>query len=108
MTPKEASVLQEREIAKMLQGKVQAGSGGTTFGGGDVHTDSFFIEAKTVTLPKLSYPIHQAVIDKMRQQAFEQRKPNCALAFRLEPTGEDFFVIDSRLMKILVQHLEGE
>ena len=43
---------QERHIAKVTGGKVQSNSGGTKFGGGDVHTDKFFIEAKTSTSVK--------------------------------------------------------
>ena len=42
------------------------------------------------------------------QQAFEQGKYQYALAFRFSPDGNDYFVINSRLMKELVKYLEKE
>ena len=87
---------------------MQSNSGGTRFGGGDVHTDTFFIEAKTPTKEQTSFSVKKEWIEKLREQAFEQGKNHCALAFRFQPDGEDYFVIDSRLMKELVDYFEGE
>lgn len=98
---------QEAEIAKLLGGKVQSNSGGTKFGGGDVHTKAFFIEAKTPTKCQASFSIKKEWIDKMKEQAFEQRKFHSALAFRFSPEGEDFFVIDSITMRYLVECYES-
>lgn len=104
---KDYSASQENDIARLLGGRVQSNSGGTRFGGGDVHTVRFFIEAKTPTKPQTSFSIKKEWIDKMREQAFEQGKHLSALAFRFEPDGDDYFVINSRLMRELVQYLEG-
>jgi len=93
-TKKSASLLQEKEIASALGGQIQAGSGGTSHGGGDVHTDNWFIEAKTVLEKKKSYSIKTDVLNKMKEQMFEQKKEYAALAFRFEPTGKDWYVID--------------
>ena len=98
---------QENEIARLLGGRVQSNSGGTRFGGGDVHTSQFFIEAKTPTKSQTSFSIKKEWIDKMYEQAFEQGKYQCALAFRFAPDGSDYFIINSRLMKQLVDYLEG-
>lgn len=103
---KDYSASQENDIARLLGGKVQSNSGGTRFGGGDVHTEQFFIEAKTPTKEQTSFSIKRAWIDKMREQAFEQGKYHCALAFRFAPDGNDYFVINSRLMAELVKYLE--
>jgi hypothetical protein len=103
---KDYSASQENDIARLLGGRVQSNSGGTRFGGGDVHTSEFFIEAKTPTKSQTSFSIKQEWIDKMCEQAFEQGKYNCALAFRFAPDGNDYFVINSRLMKQLVEYLE--
>lgn len=103
---KDYSVSQENDIARFLGGRVQSNSGGTRFGGGDVQTSQFFIEAKTPTKEQTSFSIKKEWIDKMREQSFEQGKYHCALAFRFDPEGSDYFVIDSRLMKELVKHLE--
>ena len=94
-TKKEASLLQEKEVAKLVGGFVQPGSGGTSHGGGDVLTDNWFFECKTVITPKDSYSIKKFVIDKIKEQSFEQQKDYSALAFRFEPEGKDYFVIDS-------------
>lgn len=108
MTSKQASLQQEKEIAKLLGGRVQAGSGGTKFGGGDVHTDNFLIEAKTSTTTKNSFSVKRSVLGKMRLQAHEQRKPFSALAFRFGPNEPDFYIIDQNLMKRVVEQLDKE
>lgn len=105
---KEASHKQEKEIAKFLGGKVQSGSGGTAFGGGDVHTDTFLIEAKTTTYHRNQIQLREDWLLKMYHQAFEQRKPHAALAVRFDPNGQDFYLISADLMKRLVDMLERE
>lgn len=105
---KDYSQAQEKAIAKILGGRVQSNSGGTRFGGGDVHTKTFFIEAKTPTSPRMSVSIQWTWLNKMKEQAFEQGKTHSALAFRFDPEGPDYFVIDSRLMRHLVELLEQE
>ena len=87
---------QERHIAKVTVGKVQSNSGGTKFGGGDVHTDKFLIEAKTPTKEQTSFTIKKEWITKMREQAYEQGKEESVLAFRFDPTGEDLYVLSER------------
>lgn len=105
---KDYSASQERDIAKLLGGRVQSNSGGTRFGGGDVLTKDFFIEAKTPTKEQTSFSVKKEWIDKMAEQAFEQGKHFNALAFRFSPDGDDYFVINSRLMKLLVEYFEKE
>ena len=105
---KDYSASQEADIARLLSGKVQSNSGGTRFGGGDVHTEQFFIEAKTPTKEQTSFSIKREWLDKMKEQAFEQGKHHSALAFRFAPDGDDYFVINSRLMRELVKYLEEE
>lgn len=105
---KDYSRIQEAYIAKLLGGRVQSNSGGTRFGGGDVHTKQFFIEAKTPTKEQTSFSIKREWMDKMKEQAFEQGKHHSALAFRFDPEGPDYFVIDARLMQALVEYFEEE
>lgn len=105
---KDYSASQEHDIARLLGGRVQSNSGGTRFGGGDVLTKAFFIEAKTPTKPQTSFSVKKEWIDKMVEQAYEQRKYCYALGFRFDPDGNDYFVINSRLMKMLVELLEKE
>lgn len=105
---KNCSKKQEEQIARMVGGRVQSNSGGTRFGGGDVHTDSMFIEAKTPATDKQTFSIKREWLEKAREQAFEQNKTNYALAFRFGPEQPDFFVIDGRLFKYLIEKLEEE
>ena len=105
---KDYSASQESDIARLLGGRVQSNSGGTRFGGGDVLTKDFFIEAKTPTKPQTSFSIKREWIDKMVEQAFEQGKYHYALAFRFDPEGSDYFIINSRLMEMLVKFFEKE
>ena len=89
--------MQEKHIAKVTGGKVQSNSGGTKFGGGDVHTDKFFIEAKTPTKEQTSFTIKKEWISKMREQAYEQGKEESVLAFRFHPDSLiDWYVLDER------------
>lgn len=71
-----------------------------------MQTAQFFIEAKTPTKEQTLFSIKKEWIDKMREQAFEQGKYHSALAFRFSPDGEDYFVLNSRLMRELVNYLE--
>ncbi|MFA6843862.1 MAG: hypothetical protein WCR33_05645 [Bacilli bacterium] len=105
---KTPSQKQEEQIAKMVGGRTQANSGGTRFGGGDVHTKNLLIEAKTPLSDKASFSIKKEWLNKAQEQAFEQAKDNYALAFRFGPDEPDFFVIDGRLFRQLVKYLEEE
>ena len=97
MTTRDYSDKQEKHIAKVTGGKVQSNSGGTKFGGGDVHTDKFFIEAKTPMSDKKSFSIKEDWLYKMREQAFEQGKEESVLAFRFHPDSLiDWYVLDER------------
>ena len=88
---------QEKHIAKVTGGKVQSNSGGTKFGGGDVHTDKFFIEAKTPAIERKSFTIMKDWLEKMKEQAFEQGKEEAVLAFRFDPnTDIDLYVLSQR------------
>ena len=96
MTTRYFSDKQEQHIAKVTGGKVQSNSGGTKFGGGDVHTDKFFIEAKTPTKEQTSFSIKKDWITKLQEQTFEQGKEEGALAFQFEPCGKNYYVLNER------------
>ena len=97
MTTRDYSDIQEKHIAKVTGGKVQKNSGGTKFGGGDVHTNKFLIEAKTPTKEQTSFTIKKEWIIKMREQAYEQGKEESVLAFRFDPNIDtDLYVLSQR------------
>ena len=107
MDTRKYSNKQEEKIAKMFGGKVQSNSGGTKFGGGDVHTEKFLIEAKTSTTDKNSFSIKREWIEKAKEQAYEQGKENYMVAFQFSPDGDTYFVIDSYTARILLEFMEG-
>ena len=92
-TTRDYSDKQEKHIAKVTGGRVQSNSGGTKFGGGDVHTDKFFIEAKTSMSVKQSFSIKKDWMKKLQEQTFEQGKECGVLAFQFEPCGENYYVL---------------
>lgn len=97
MATRDFSDSQEKRIALITGGKVQSNSGGTRFGGGDVHTKKFLIEAKTPTRRQTSFSIKKEWLHKMQEQQFEQGKEESVLAFRFEPDANaDWYVLSER------------
>lgn len=104
------STLQENDICSKLNATRQPNSGASVFRKGDVinYDASLLIEAKTVTSEKDSFSIKKDWIKKNREEAFTQRVFNGCIAFNFGPEQENFFVIDEKLMKFLVDKLEEE
>lgn len=101
---------QEEEVAKFLGGYKQPNSGAGNFRKGDVVVDSagMLVECKTTTSDKDSFSIKKEWIEKNKNESYSIRKPNSAIAFRFSPDGEDYFVINKKLMKYLVEKLSEE
>ena len=109
MTTRDYSDKQEKHIAKVTGGKVQSNSGGTKFGGGDVHTNKFFIEAKTPAIERKSFTIMKDWLEKMKEQAFEQGKEEAVLAFRFDPDiDNDLYVLSQKEFLEYLRYKEGE
>jgi hypothetical protein len=106
LSTRDYSKRQETEIAKKTGGKVQSNSGGTRFGGGDVHTQYCFIEGKTPMKPQKNFTIQAQWVEKAREQAFEQGKQFGIIAFRFDPNGDDFYVLDERAFNFFRECLE--
>lgn len=104
---KEVSLIQEKAVAKCLEGKLTPASGGTAYDGGDVDANTFLVECKTVTKEQTSFSVKKEWLTKIREQAYEQRKENFALAFRFAPTGDDFVVLDIETFKLLKDAYES-
>lgn len=101
---------QEKQVAKILGGKVVPNSGATDFRKGDVTTNLFNIECKTATTEKKSFSIKQEWIDKQREEMFAMGQTHWALAFNfggLNP-AENFYIIDEQLFKRLHDMLQAE
>lgn len=94
MSTRDYSSEQERHIAKITGGKLTPNSGGTKFSAGDILTEHFLIEAKTVTRCTKSVAIKKMWLDKASEQAFEMGKEGSFLAFNFEPNGENYYVMN--------------
>lgn len=102
---------QETAVANFLNGRRQPNSGASNFSAGDVVVDSadMLIECKTTMSERNSFSIKKEWIEKNKNESYSIRKQNSAIAFRFSPDGEDYFVINKRLMRFLVEKLsEGE
>ena len=107
MTTRDYSDMQEKHIAKVTGGKVQSNSGGTKFGGGDVHTKHFLIEAKTPTKDQTGFTIKKEWMDKMKMQAFEQGKSQSVLAFKFSPwEDKNYYVLDEAQFLLFLEYME--
>ena len=103
---KDISAKQEKQIRQMINGVTTPNSGGTRFGGGDILTNKFLVEAKTKTSESKSFAIKKDWLIKAQEQAFEQGKSYSALAFRFGPDESDYYVISDELFLYLINVLE--
>ena len=98
---------QETKVAKAVGGKRTANSGATTFSKGDVTTSSFLIECKTCTEPRKSFTLKKEWFDKNKEEAFAMHKDYSAIVFDFGD-GDQHYVIDEHLFRILQETLEGD
>ena len=98
---------QEKAVVKLIDGIQSPNSGAGKFRKGDVYqrAASMLIECKTVMAPKNSISIKKDWITKNKAEAFSQRLNNQAIAINFEPDGENYFVINERLFKFLIDSL---
>jgi len=104
------SDLQENAIKDLIDGWKNPNSGAGHFRKGDViqQEASILIECKTPTSEKDSFSIKKEWIEKNRSEARDMRLFNNAIAFTYGPKQENFFVIDEKLFKFLVEKLVEE
>ena len=100
----------EKSICKALGALQQSNSGAGRFRKGDViqNEASLLIEAKTTMTNKESISIKKDWIIKNKEEAFALRKSNSCICFNFGPESENFYIIDEKLMKYLVNKLVEE
>lgn len=106
-----ASQTQENRVAKKLGGTVNANSGAGKFNKSDVvvKSASLSIECKTCMTEKGSFSIKKDWIKKHKDEAWSNRLSNSVIAFNFfYGDKEDYYVIDDKLMRFLVEKLEEE
>lgn len=101
---REASLRQEKAIAKSLKGRRTSNSGATKFDKGDLYIgQDWLIEAKTCMQPKKSFSIKQMWLQKMREEQFATNKMHSALCFDFGDEGQRYYVIDENTFKELIE-----
>ena len=106
-TSKQVSLEQEEKLAKFFGGSRTPRSGGGGFVKGDVLSDNWFIEGKTNVKPAESYSVRKEILEKMDHERAEMRKPYAALAIELGESRDDYFVINRRTMKGILDTQDG-
>lgn len=101
---------QEQYISKLLGGHSNSSSGSSQFNKGDVYVEdaSLLIECKTSMTSKNSFSIKKDWIEKNSNEAFIKRFSNTCIVFNFEPNGKNYFLINERLMKYLVDKLKED
>lgn len=108
MNTRKYSNRQEIRVAKSIKAKKQSNSGATRFYKGDLITNNFLIECKTCTTEKESMSIKKEWIRKNRQEAFAMNKPYSAIAIDFGNINEQYYIIDERLFKLLLEYLKED
>ena len=101
---------QEKDVCKKLNATQQPNSGAGRFRKGDCinYSASLLLECKTTKTDKDSFSIKKEWMLKNKEEAFTQRVFNGCIAFNFGPGQSNYFVIDEKLMKFLVEKLEEE
>lgn len=96
---------QEEYIAKLVKGRTVPGSGSPMFCAGDVVTKDWLIECKTTTKPKESFAIKKEWITKNERERMDLQKPYSAVVFQFEEDGQNYFVVNEKTFKVLLDAL---
>ena len=104
------SDIQEKQVCKELGATQQSSSGSGKFRKGDCvqREASVLIECKTVETDKESFSIKKSWIAKNKEECFTQRLSNGVIAFNFGPGQPNYYVIDAKLMKFLIEKLQEE
>ena len=103
------SSAQEKKVAKAVSGVRTPNSGATKFKKGDISTDQFLIECKTLTDNRKSMTIQKDWLEKNEEEAFAMGKPYSALCFDYGPDSKTrYYVIPEKLFIRLQQFLKEE
>ena len=108
---REASAIQEKRIADKLGGIVNSNSGAGLWNKGDIRIEnaSMSVECKTCMTPKQAFSIKKEWIDKNKEESFTNRLNHSVIAFNFDYNDKkDYYVIDDKLMKFLVECLVNE
>lgn len=98
----------EKSVCEALNARQQPNSGAGLWRKGDVVQEdaSILIECKCSMSPKKSVSIKKDWIDKNKRESFFNRLSNTAICINFEPDGDNYYIIDEKLMKLLCEKLK--
>jgi len=104
------SDIHEKSVCKALDALQQPNSGAGLWKKGDVIIDDadVLIECKTCMNDKESFSIKKDWIEKNKEEAFAIRKSNQAICFNFGPQQKNYYIINEKLMRFLVDKLREE
>ena len=109
-TTRAASDRHEKSVCRALGAQQQSNSGAGVWRKGDVlqFEASTLIECKTCMADKDSFSIKKEWIKKNKEEAFTQRMMNSCIAYNYGPDQPNYYIIDEKLMKFLIEKLIEE
>ena len=96
---------QEKRVAKSLGGKRTANSGALDFFKGDINIKDWLLECKTCMKDKDSFSIKKEWLLKLKEESFAMNKSYNALVFNYGPDQENYYIINEKLFKQLIDFL---
>lgn len=97
---------QENNVAKRLNMRRQSNSGATNFYKGDVIGNNILLECKTVMKEQKSFTIQKEWLTKNKEEAYQMRKRYNALAFNFGDNKDNYYIIDEKLFKQLIDYID--
>lgn len=98
---------QEKAVAKQVSGKQVVNSGATDFAKGDVTTEQWLIECKTVTKEQKTFSIKKEWLTKNAEEAFAMDKLYNALCFDFGDSDR-YYVLDEKTFLKMKNRMEED
>lgn len=105
---REASTIQEKQIAKSINGKRTANSGATKFDKGDIVAGNWLVEAKTCMQPKKSFSIKQDWLIKLKEEQYATSKLYSSLCFDFGDDKGRYYILDESTFRYIKEILDKE
>ena len=102
MSTRDVSNAHEQAVAKALGGRKTPNSGATPFVKGDVVLKNVLIECKTKMTRTESFSVLRGWLTTLEEERIGMGKQAAALAFSFDCGKTSYYVIDERLMRLLV------
>lgn len=101
------SDVQEKAVAKAVNGRKTSNSGATAYDKGDITTDKVLVECKTKTKSSNSITIQKEWLEKLRDESTYMKKPFYSLFFNFGPNEPNYVIIPEGLYLQLLDKINS-